>query len=337
MFWETQITSLIALFWDWGQININKMDKNSKEWSSKAPGYIIFLVDQSGSMIESYPEKGNKANFTALVINRTINELISINMDGELPKNRVFISIIGYGGKGGNSIDEIRSDFLGNFADKPLRMEVGKQKVSDGNGGLVEINVDNAIFIEPVANGLTPMGNALEYAKKLIEDWLSDKPKNPAPIVINISDGMPYNGNNDDSEEIKSIEEANFIMNLRCEDGNPLIFNAHIGNGPQKCICSSSESELPDEQAKFLFKISSKIPKSYQKAAEKEGLSVQHDSRGFVSNADPDTFIKFISFGSSGGQVDKSSEKKDMSSDENKGISNENVSNDDNDDSWMNF
>ena len=56
-----------------------------------------------------------------------------------------------------------------------------------------------------------------------------------------------------------------------------------------------------DDQAKFLFKISSKIPESYKDAAQKTGLSIQTDSKGFVSNADPETFIKFINFGSSGG------------------------------------
>ena len=277
---------------------------NSKQWSSATPGYIIFLVDQSGSMSETYPEKGNKANFTAMVINRTINELININAAGDKVKDRVFISIIGYGGKGGDSVDEIRSDYISQFADKPLRIESGKQKVSDGNGGLIEINIQMPIFIEPVANGLTPMGKALEFTKKLIEAWMSKKPDNPAPVIVNISDGLPCNSTDAD-EDVKTIQAANAIMSLSCQDGNPLIFNAHIGNSSLKCICSASEGELPDDQAKFLFKISSKIPESYREAAQKQELSVQSNSKGFVSNADPETFIKFINFGSSGGSVDK--------------------------------
>jgi len=282
------------------------MNSNSKQWSSATPGYIIFLVDQSGSMSEAYPEKGNKANFTAMVINRTISELININMAGEKVKDRVFISIIGYGGKGGDSIDEIKSDYLSLFAENPLRIESVKQKVSDGNGGLIEIDVDTPIFIVPIANGLTPMGKALEFTKGLIQGWLSKKPENPAPIVINISDGLPYDSRQDTKvAESDAINEATAIMKLSCKDGNPLIFNAHIGNSPLKCICSSSENELSDEQAKFLFKISSKIPESYKGAAQKQGLSVQTDSRGFVSNADPETFIKFINFGSSGGSNDR--------------------------------
>jgi hypothetical protein len=112
---------------------------NSKQWSSATPGYIIFLVDQSGSMGEDYTGGKNKAEFTALVINRTINDLIFTNSAGDKIKDRVFISIIGYGGQGGNSVDDIRSDYLSAFADSPLRTEKVKKKVSDGAGGLVEI------------------------------------------------------------------------------------------------------------------------------------------------------------------------------------------------------
>lgn len=270
------------------------MANNSKQWSSATPGYIIFLVDQSGSMSEHYPEKGDKANFTSMVINRTINDLINTNMAGEKVKDRVFISIIGYGNP---AIEDIRSDYISRYAENPIRIEIGKQKVSDGNGGLIEIDVQNPIWLEPVAGKLTPMGSAFEYAKKLVEGWMSKKPENPAPVIINISDGMPC----PDDEEQKALTVSKEIMALSCSDGNPIIFNVHIGDGSAKCICPETEGELPDEQARFLFEISSKVPDSYIEAAKKYSLEVRTNSKGFVSNADPETFIKFINFGSSGG------------------------------------
>ena len=280
---------------------IQSVTGNTKQWSSATPGYIIFLIDQSGSMKEAY-ETGNKATFTALVINRTINELININMDGDTVKDRVFITLIGYGGKGGNSVDELKSAILSEFANNPLRIENRKQKVSDGNGGLIEINVQNPIFIEPIAEGYTPMGKALELAKQKINNRLIQHPNYPAPVIINISDGLPYEGKNAQTSELEAINAAKAIMLLSCDDGNPLIFNAHIGDSKDICICSASESELPDNQAKFLFTISSKIPNSYKDAAKKQELNIKADSKGFVSNADPETFIKFINFGSSGGK-----------------------------------
>lgn len=285
------------------------MSNNSKQWSSATPGYIIFLVDQSGSMEEDYivnpnGKNQNKAEFTALVINRTINELIFTNSEGDKIKDRVFISIIGYGGKGGNSVDDIRSDYLSAFADSPLRVEKIKKKVSDGAGGLVEIEEEMAMYLEPTCprNGLTPMAEALDFAKQLIEGWITKKPDNPAPVIINVSDGMPYTGSNPIDDIEKTISTANSIMNINTGDGNPLIFNVHLGQPPfNETKFSSNENEVADEEGKLLFKISSKVPESYREAARKHEFVTSEDSRGFVSNAGPETLVKFINFGSSGG------------------------------------
>lgn len=276
------------------------MSNNSKQWSSAHPGYIIFLIDQSGSMSEDYADGRTKAEFTALVINRTINEIINTNMDGDKVKDRVFISLIGYGGGGGNSVDDIRSDYLSEFSNSPLRLEKMKKKVSDGAGGLVEIDEEMPIFVEPVANGLTPMGEALKFAKQLIEGWISKKPDNPAPVIINISDGLPYEGNNGD-EPNKTITVGKDLMNVNTDDGNPLIFNIHIGDGGQEISFEENANNLPYDEAKVLFEISSKVPDSYKEAARKHDFQVGADSKGFVSNAGPETLIKFINFGSSGG------------------------------------
>jgi uncharacterized protein YegL len=277
--------------------------KNSKQWSSATPGYIIFLVDQSESMKGPYIAGKTKAEFTSLVINRTINELINTNMDGDKVKNRLFISMIGYGGKGGNSVENLRSDYLSDFADNPIRIEKIKKKVSDGAGGLVEIEEEMPIFLEPLSSGLTPMGDALNFAKDLIEGWIQRKPENPAPIIINVSDGLPYSGANGE-EDKKAQTAANNIMNISTSDGTPLIFNAHISNGAIEKKFAENEAELGgDKQAEFLFKISSKIPESYKASALKQDLKVNAESRGFVSNAAADTLIKFINFGSSGGDL----------------------------------
>ena len=280
------------------------MSNNSKQWSSANPGYIIFLIDQSGSMGEDYTGGKNKAEFTSLVINRTINDLIFTNSAGDKIKDRVFISLIGYGGKGGNSVDDIRSDYLSAFADSPLRIEKIKKKVSDGAGGLVEIEEEMAMYVEPTCppNGLTPMAEALDFAKQLIEGWITKKPDNPAPVIINVSDGMPYTGSNPIDDIEKTISTANSIMNINTGDGNPLIFNVHLGQPPfNETKFSSTESEVSDEEGKILFKFSSKVPETYREAARKHEFVTDVDSRGFVSNAGPETLIKFINFGSSGG------------------------------------
>ena len=75
----------------------------------------------------------------------------------------------------------------------PLRVEKRSQKISDGNGGLVETEVNQPIWVEPITEDVwTNMRDGFKMAKQLVEDWIADKPECPAPVIINISDGVPY-------------------------------------------------------------------------------------------------------------------------------------------------
>ena len=276
---------------------------NSKQWSSAYPGYIIFLVDQSGSMNEPYSDGRTKAEFTALIINDIIKDLIFSNMNGNDVKDRVFISVIGYGGSGTLAVDDIRSEYLSHFANHPLRTDRVKKKVSDGAGGLVEVDVTMPVFIDPVANGLTPMSDAFSFAKELINGWMNKMPENPAPIIINISDGLPYAGNRGFSEKQATIDVCKEIMNIQTSDGSPIIFNSHIGDGEEMYQFIEKEHEIvDDEQALFLFSVSSNVPESYLQASRKWGFDkVTKESKGFISNSSAEVFVRFINFGSSGG------------------------------------
>lgn len=283
----------------------------SKQWSTATPGYLIFLVDQSSSMDKVLIDGKTRAQYTADVINQTINELIATNAAGETVKNRVFISLIGYGGDS-SGITDIKSGYLSSYAEEPTRVITYKQKVSDGNGGFVDMDYEMPIFLEPKAVGLTPMSGAFDLAKKLIEKWIDKKSDNPVPVIINVSDGRPEAEGEINSriEIANTINKAQEIMNIKTSDGNPLIFNVHISNG------NSGEIQFPesvfelngDPMAELLFKISSNVPTVYKKAAKDLKLkNIAENSKGFISNASPETLIKFINFGSSGG-VDRSSQ-----------------------------
>lgn len=277
------------------------MSDYSTLWSSATPGYIIILIDQSASMREEFVDNKNKAEFTASVINDTINDLILQCSSGNMVKDRLFVSLIGYGGKGGTSVDDVRSGYIGSFADNPLRFEVIKKNIPDGYGDFIEIEEEVPIFIEPTCpeNGLTPMAEAFDFAKQLVEAWVSKKPNNPAPVIINISDGYPFTGRgNEDKDMHNTINNAYEIMSIKTNDGNPLIFNVHLGIG-QECSFESEPENLPDEDAKLLFSISSEVPEVYKEVGKRYGFDIKPNSRGFISNASPDSFIKFISFGSS--------------------------------------
>ena len=282
------------------------MAKYEKQWSSAEPGLMLFLIDQSGSMIEPWENK-TRAEQTALVINRVINEIVLKNMDGGAPKNRTYISLIGYGGS--NNIDVINKGFLADLANAPLRLEKNKQKQPDGNGGIIEVPIESPIWLDPVSKGYTPMAGALETAKEIIEKWISKRPESPASIIINITDGMAYNGNeNDPMEEVnKTISVFKDIENIKTSrDEAPLIFNVHIGGDKTKVGFPENESEVgSDEMAKFLFQISSVVPEAIRKSAKNLSFPIKENSRAFIANADLIDLIEFIEFGSSQAVVDK--------------------------------
>jgi len=279
------------------------MSYYSKQWSTATPGYLIFLIDQSSSMGHIWVGDKTFAQYTSEIINQTINELIATNAAGESVKNRVFITLIGYGGN--HDVKDIRSDYINNYSERPLRVDIFSKKVSDGSGGFIEMEMEVPIFLEPISSGLTPMSDAFKFAKKLIEGWITKKNDNPVPVIINISDGRPEGG----SEELNKIEventivAANEIMKLQTLDGYPLIFNVHIAKNEKEIQFPEFEFELNDNpMAELLFKISSSVPFVYKQAAKDLELNeIGDNAKGFISNASPETLLKFINFGSSGG------------------------------------
>lgn len=279
------------------------MAKNEMQWSSATPGLLIILLDQSGSMLEQYEGSDTRTVFASRAVNKVIDNIIQKNFDGDAPKNRCFISVIGYN----HNVKELCSGWLKDLAANPLRYESLKKKMPDGTGGIIEVDVQQPVWVEPIkSDGATNMLGAFKLAKDLVEKWISDNPKNPAPVIINISDGVPYYDMKAPEEcmrETTSLVEE--IINMSNADGNVLIFNAQIDNkGNGNVTFPSDRNKLSQEEARFLYDITSIVPDSYKAAAAKNELPVENGSRGCIFNADGVQLIQLIDFGSSKGQGD---------------------------------
>ena len=272
------------------------------QWSSATPGLLIILLDQSGSMLDMYDGNESKTVCATKAVNRVIDTIIQKNFDGESPKNRCFISVIGYN----HGVNELNSGYLKDLDANPIRVETIKKKESDGAGGLVEVNYSMPIWVEPITtNGATNMKGAFEMAKVIIEKWIQDKPDSPAPVIINISDGTPYyEGKNIKDCMKETVDVARSIMELSVADGNVLIFNALIRKAGLRCEFPNSYDECPNEESKFLFDISSVIPEAYKAIAQAKELLVKDGSKGCIFEADEVQLISLIDFGSSKGQRD---------------------------------
>lgn len=279
------------------------MPNNEKQWSSATPGLLIILLDQSGSMLEDFEDGKTRTQFATEVINNVIDNIIQKNFSGAAPKNRCFISVIGYN----HDVKALQSGWLKELDESPLRYEVLKKKTKDGIGGLVEVEVKRPVWVEPIdRDGATNMLGAFKLAKEVIEKWMDDHSDGPAPVIINVSDGVPYYDGKDPRECMKeTVALANEIMAMSNSDGNVLIFNAQIDKVRPKVKFPSSRTELTQEAGQFLFDITSEVPESYKAAAKKNDLPTEEGSRGCIFGADGIDLIQLIDFGSSKGQGDK--------------------------------
>lgn len=274
---------------------------NEMQWSSATPGLLIILLDQSGSMMSDY-EGTTRTKFATLAVNKVIDNIIQKNFDGDAPKNRCFISVIGYD----NNVKELCSGWLKDLDANPLRYETLKRKTPDGAGGIVEIEVKQPVWVEPIdRDGATNMLGAFQLAKDLVEKWMSDHADGPAPIIINISDGVPYYEGKDPRDCMReTVALANDIMSLSNNDGSVLIFNAQIDNVPT-IVFPAKRDEITQEAGQFLYDITSEVPQSFKAAAVKNELPTKDGSMGCIFGADGVKLIQLIDFGSSKGQGDK--------------------------------
>ena len=166
---------------------------NEMQWSSATPGLLIILMDQSGSMTLPYDGGDTRTVFAAKAVNRVIDTIIQKNFNGKAPKNRCFICAIGYDVEAKTLV----SGYLADLNANPLRIETVKQKIGD-----VDTETSVPIWVEPIKDDKwTNMTAGFQMAYEIVEKWISQKPNNPAPVIINISDGVPY-------YDCKSIEEC---------------------------------------------------------------------------------------------------------------------------------
>ena len=255
------------------------------------PGVIVVLIDQSASMADPASDGCPRAHHAALAVNRLIYEIQEASQAGTAIKPRCMVAIVGYGAQ----VGAVTSGMIDELAAAPLRWETLVRKESDGAGGLVEVEFNMPVWVEPQAANGTPMAEAFAEAHQVLSThWIPRYPDSFPPVVINITDGEP-------NDPGAAAAEARRLMSLDTDDGAVLLFNVHISDskGGETALPSSGEG-LADAYARFLFDISSPLPEPLMAEASKVGFAPRDGARGFVYNATPESLIKLLTFGSSG-------------------------------------
>jgi hypothetical protein len=263
--------------------------------SRSNPGCFLFLLDQSGSMADPFSGTGGhrKADELATIINRLLASLVIRCSKDEGVRDYFDVGVLGYGGRGiTRSLPSPNGPLvkISHLADAPLRVEDRLQKVPDGAGGLVEQSVKFPIWVDPLAEGGTPMAQALHEGATAIGSWVDQHPGAFPPVIFNITDGEATDGD--------PTNAATILRELKTEDGTALLFNVHLSERRAPAVeFPASDEILPDSFAKRLFGMSSPLPPHLQTAARQEGYAVEDGTRGFVFNADAAAVIQFLDIG----------------------------------------
>lgn len=272
------------------------------EISRSNPSCFLFVIDQSGSMSDSYADNGmSKADALAGVINNMLQGLVlkCAKGDSDNPmgiRNYFHVGVIGYGGNGvalslngKNHNQGLLS--ISDIGNNPMKIEERAKKVPDGAGGLVETTVKFPIWFDPIATGGTPMKAAFVKANEIISDWLQQNPNCFPPVVIHITDGESTDGS--------PLEEMNRLKQLASTDGNVVLFNLHThARSPISITFPGSEVALPDQYAEMLFEGSSVLPDLFKKVAFNDyGMKLQNDAKAFLLNGAYEVIIMALEIG----------------------------------------
>ncbi len=283
----------------------------SAEISRTNPTMILFLLDQSGSMGEEFqmaPSYSSpwgspsqhlgpmpkKADGVADAINRLLQSLcIRCAKEGGI-RDYFHVGVIGYG-------EQVGPAFIGNLEGMELvpiskigsnhaRLEERTKKIPDGAGGVLETKVKFPIWFEAVASGGTPMSEAFDQAKSIVEEWIQNHPNGFPPMVINITDGEFSDGDPSDL--------ANELKSLKTSDGNVLLMNLHLSSViTSPIVFPNYDAELPNDYSKILYNMSSDLTPFMVSVAKQHGNKVGDGAKGFAFNADLNIAIQFLDIG----------------------------------------
>jgi hypothetical protein len=267
----------------------------SAEISRSNPSCFLFLIDQSGSMSDSFGAS-TKAGSVSDAINRLLQNLIIKCAKSEGIRDYYHVGVIGYGASVGPAFGGVLAGKelvpISEIADHPIRLEKRLKKVLDGAGGLVDQLVKFPVWFDPVAKGGTPMCEALNTAHGILSQWISEYAHCFPPVVIHITDGESTDG-----DPTAAMEQ---LRTLSTDDGDVLLFNVHISGNPSAASVRfpATADGLPDPYSRMLYEGSSNLTQFMLWVANQEHqLNLSDGARGFVLNADLTLVVQALDIG----------------------------------------
>lgn len=274
----------------------------TQEISRQNKACFLFLLDQSYSMEEPLGNSTNrKCDELCAAINGWLQNMAIRASGDEGIKDWMDVGVFGY------RTDQqaqpiIESALQGPLRNRelvsiteigahPARIDTRTQYLPDEESGeLVELPCEMPVWVDPKAEGGTPMCHMLYRAHELLSRWIAQHPRSFPPIVVHITDGESQDGD--------PVPYADAVRSLATENGNVLLFNCHLSmTAADPFMFPASEEGLPDELAKVLFRMSSVLPEPFYRHAIAEGFPLRPNARGMAFNADMVCLIQFLNMG----------------------------------------
>ena len=264
------------------------------------PGLIVILLDGSNSMNDPWSNSGRSlAEGAAFALNRTLRDL-ALNAcynaeDGT--RNYMDVAVFTYGTEMG---DGHGVEWTFGTLSQPSN---GYAKATDWVPAFLrQKKTDHGtlpIWIEPHAVGWTPMCKAFNQAAQVVKQHTLDYPDSFPPIVINITDGIPTD-HDDDWKQFERAAEK--ITSESTSDGKALLFNYHFdASGQESAILFPDSPPQHSQYAMHLGRITSVLPANMVRLAnEKLGLEITEAALGYCLNGDMQQLSAFLQIGTYG-------------------------------------
>ncbi len=259
---------------------------NYLKWSSDNPGHLVYLIDLSESMGW---ENNKRINMLLEVLYKVFDEMIALNSPDNKLHNRATVTMIGY-----------NTDIVELFSGDLIKLD----KYLDEHNPLFDVNV------EAKPQWQTYMADAFEAAGRDIKKWIEKQEQDgkavPAPIVINLTDGIPEEGKREnDPTHAKAMARAKAaaqrLMDISVPDGNVMLFNIHIGEGKGEVLPSiRPSSDSANSGIQFLFDISCTLNEEHIAKARAMGIDEAQPGSRFMAfgQTDRQKLFRLIKFGS---------------------------------------
>lgn len=229
---------------------------------------IVIAIDQSSSMsgrMATNDWKLSKAEAVSMAAGKLIDELLLRSRRDNGYRHYYDIALVGYSEDSVYSLlgEELEFFPITTLALRRVPRSLYTLSYLTLNKGVVPLCEEVSMWVEPRAQGSTPMCKMISRVTRLVEEWCAKEENRDSfpPIVFNITDGE---ASDSDYDRLRSA--AARLRNTGTIDGNTLFVNVHISSDLRHApMAFPTPLEIPHEirYARLLMEMSSVMPAQF--------------------------------------------------------------------------